>query len=176
MSTPSWLAVYNKPGSAVVKKNTSYGDPAAFDKEILLASKHKHGSKPVGPSAEEKDDLKVKKAWEFAMSPGQSLPMNAIMSYFSGSTLQIFSITMTFMLFSNPFKAIVGVNQAFARYEGENTFARVLQAKLVFIALQLGTVAVGIYKMSSMGILPTKRSDWLAFEQPTSVNEFSVLV
>lgn len=76
------------------------------------------------------------------------------------------------MLFSNPVKAIASVNSTFARYESEGTFARILQAKLVFVLMQLGTIAVGVWKMGSMGVLPTKRSDWLAWESQTIVSIF----
>jgi hypothetical protein len=83
---------------------------------------------------------------------------------------------MTFMLFSNPVKAIANVGPTFARYESESTFSRILQAKLVFIALQLATIAVGVWKMGSMGVLPTKRSDWLAWENETPVRSLSIIV
>ncbi|KAJ8099960.1 hypothetical protein POJ06DRAFT_255006 [Lipomyces tetrasporus] len=177
MSTPSWLLSYTKPSLAVVKKSTAvYPDPPSFNKDIILNTKAKHGKEIVGPTSEERDTLKVKKAWEIALAPSKSLPMNAIMSYFSGSSLQIFSLTMTFMLFSNPAKAIANVGPTFARYESESTFSRILQAKLVFIVLQLATVAVGLWKMGSMGVLPTKRSDWLAWESETPVLERGVFV
>ncbi|KAK9366445.1 hypothetical protein V1509DRAFT_629935 [Lipomyces kononenkoae] len=177
MATPKWLKSYTELSSNEVKKpSATYPDPPAFNKEIILNTKTKHGKEVLGPTPEERDTLKVKKAWEIALAPSKSLPMNAIMSYFSGSSLQIFSLTMTFMLFSNPLKAIANVGPTFARYESESTYSRILQTKLVFIALQLATVAVGVWKMGSMGVLPTKRSDWLAWESETLVLEKGVFV
>ncbi|KAK9351935.1 hypothetical protein V1505DRAFT_360361 [Lipomyces doorenjongii] len=177
MATPQWLTSYTELTSTVVKKSMAlYPDPPSFNKEIILNTKAKHGKEILGPTPEERDTLKVKKAWEIALSPSKSLPMNAIMSYFSGSSLQIFSLTMTFMLFSNPVKAIANVGPTFARYQSDSTFSRILQAKLVFIALQLATIAVGVWKMGSMGVLPTKRSDWLAWETETPVLETGVFV
>ncbi|KAK9452475.1 hypothetical protein V1511DRAFT_507625 [Dipodascopsis uninucleata] len=179
-STPSWFTQYinETETSALSKKggHSAYPDPPGFNKDIILSSKTKSGKEVSGPTSDERDTLKIKKAWEIALAPSKSLPMNAIMSYFSGSSLQIFSLTMTFMLFSNPIKAIANVGPAFSRYEGESTGSRLLQAKLVFIGLQLLTIAVGIWKMGSMGVLPTKRSDWLAWEEEAKVFETGVFV
>ncbi|KAK9480944.1 hypothetical protein V1514DRAFT_274811 [Lipomyces japonicus] len=177
MATTSWLNLYNGSGSALVKKsNGTVPDPAGFNKDIILNTKIKHGKEIVGQTPEERDTLKAKKAWEIALSPSKSLPMNAIMSYFSGSSLQIFSLTMTFMLFSNPVKAIASVSSTFARYESEGNSTRLLQAKLVFVALQLATIAVGVWKMGSMGVLPTERSDWLAWERASPSLENAVFI
>jgi hypothetical protein len=54
------------------------------------------GRKP--PTTEETQTLKIKKAWEIALGPAKQLPMQAIMGYMSGNSLQIFSIMMVFML------------------------------------------------------------------------------
>ena len=48
------------------------------------------------------DTLKLKKAWEVALGPAKQLPMQAIMGYMSGNSLQIFSIMMVFMLYVKP--------------------------------------------------------------------------
>jgi ER membrane protein complex subunit 4 len=50
------------------------------------------------PTPEETETLKLKKAWEVALGPAKQLPMQAIMGYMSGNSLQIFSIMMVFML------------------------------------------------------------------------------
>ncbi|KAG8855693.1 hypothetical protein FRB96_006737 [Tulasnella sp. 330] len=54
--------------------------------------------------------LKEKRAWDLAISPAKSLPMNAFMLYMSGSSLQIFSIGILAMLLLNPVKAMAGIN------------------------------------------------------------------
>ena len=41
--------------------------------------------------------------------------------------------------------------------------------KLVYVVLQLLTMALGLYKCSAMGLLPTATSDWLAFMEPKQV-------
>lgn len=54
--------------------------------------------------------LKQKRAWDLAISPAKSLPMNAFMLYMSGSGVQIFSIGILVMLLFNPFKAVASIN------------------------------------------------------------------
>lgn len=54
--------------------------------------------------------LKEKRAWDMAISPAKSLPMNAFMLYMSGNSVQIFSIGILVMLLLNPLKAIANIN------------------------------------------------------------------
>lgn len=100
------------------------------------------------------DTLKVKKAWELALGPVKSLPMTGIMMYMSGNSLQIFSIMMVFMAFKNPIMGIIGTGQAFERFETETNRAKMLQAKAAYVAMQLVALALGIWKVNSMGLLP----------------------
>lgn len=138
------------------------------------------------PTPEEMDTLKLKKAWEVALAPVKSLPMTAIMMYMTGNTLQIFSIMMVFMAFKNPLVGLVATNQAFERFETESNKAKMVQVKLAYVAMQLVALAVGVWKINAMGLLPfvtfylslllkecprimltrgrTTRSDWLAWE------------
>jgi hypothetical protein len=100
------------------------------------------------------DTLKLKKAWEVALGPIKSLPMTGIMMYMSGNSLQIFSIMMVFMAFKNPIMGILGTNQAFERFETETNRAKMLQVKLAYVAMQLVALALGIWKINGMGLLP----------------------
>lgn len=100
------------------------------------------------------DTLKLKKAWEVALGPIKSLPMTGIMMYMSGNSLQIFSIMMVFMAFKNPIMGILGTNQAFERFETEGNRAKMLQVKLAYVAMQLVALALGIWKINGMGLLP----------------------
>lgn len=54
--------------------------------------------------------LKMAKAWEAAIAPAKSLPMNAIMLYMSGSGVQIFSMMVVGMLITGPLKGIAGMD------------------------------------------------------------------
>lgn len=100
------------------------------------------------------DTLKVKKAWEVALAPVKNLPMTAIMMYMSGNSLQIFSIMMVFMAFKNPLMGLTAVNQAFERFESETNKAKMLQVKLAYVAMQFVALALAVWKVNSMGLLP----------------------
>lgn len=163
--TPHWVIdlkslPLNKPRPV----SSSITDPPGFS--------HSSGSKkspsrqgPVTANPSETDDLFLKKAWEIALAPAKSIPMNAIMMYMSGNSLQIFSIMMTVMLFMNPLKALSSVGSTFSRFDNERTHGRLWPVKIAYIALQLATIALGIWKVNGMGLLPTTRSDWLAWER-----------
>ncbi|RPB23710.1 hypothetical protein L211DRAFT_808627 [Terfezia boudieri ATCC MYA-4762] len=120
-------------------------------------------SKPP-PTQSETDDLFLKKAWELALAPGKSLPMNFIMMYMSGNTLQIFSIMMVWMLFQNPIRALANMGSTFRRFDNERTHKRLWAVKFVFVLMQFVALGVGVWKVNGMGLLPNRRSDWLAWE------------
>lgn len=100
------------------------------------------------------DTLKLKKAWEVALGPLKNLPMTAIMMYMSGNSLQIFSIMMVFMAFKNPIMGILQTQQAFERFESETNKSGLLQVKLAYVAAQLVALALGVWKVNGMGLLP----------------------
>ncbi|KAI0837784.1 hypothetical protein F5Y06DRAFT_64362 [Hypoxylon sp. FL0890] len=167
-SVPKWVADLQYP--PVPKSKTgSIPDPPGYPSQSTALSK-KQASKDAKtqprkqPTSEEMDTLKLKKAWEVALAPVKSLPMTAIMMYMSGNSLQIFSIMMVFMAFKNPIMGIIATNQAFERFESETNKAKIIQAKLAYVAMQMVALAVGIWKVNAMGLLPTTRSDWLAWE------------
>ncbi|EMC93513.1 hypothetical protein BAUCODRAFT_37198 [Baudoinia panamericana UAMH 10762] len=110
------------------------------------------------------DTLKLKKAWELAIAPAKQLPMNAIGMYMTGNSLQIFSIMMVFMLFKGPIEAVFRINSTFSRLETEGNRQQMVLVKLAFVGCNLLALALGVWKVNGMGLLPTTRSDWLAWE------------
>lgn len=147
------------------------------------------------PTPQEMNTLKLKKAWEVALAPVKGLPMTAIMMYMSGNSLQIFSIMMVFMAFKNPLVGLVNTNQAFERFEAEAISGQMLQVKLVYVVCQLVALAVGVWKINAMGLLPyvpphalflypssssctdpdrTTRSDWLMWEAARQPVEYAI--
>lgn len=116
------------------------------------------------PTAAETDTLKLKKAWEVALAPIKQLPMTFIMMYMSGNGLQIFSIMMVFMAFKTPLLGLLATNTAFERFESPGTKDQLLMVKAAYVAMQLVALGVGVWKLNGMGLLPTTRSDWLAWE------------
>lgn len=98
------------------------------------------------------------------------------MSYFSGSSLQMVPLTMTFMMFfTTPFKQLVNVNEQFVKLESESNGSSILFFKIIYIICVLGTMGIGVYKLSSMGLLPNTRSDWLAWEISSEVSANIIL-
>ncbi|PCH38615.1 DUF1077-domain-containing protein [Wolfiporia cocos MD-104 SS10] len=114
------------------------------------------------------ENLKTKRAWDFAISPAKSLPMQAFMLYMSGGGVQIFSMGIVFMLLSSPFKNLAGINTAFAPFAPASSPPKALSTlalqKVAYLLCNLLTLALGLWKCRSMGLLPTGTGDWLAFE------------
>ncbi len=95
-------------------------------------------------------------AMSLASKPGQQVLMNAFMMYMSGNTLNIFSISTTSMAIISPLTSIIQVESVFGKLEEVDT----QMAKLIYVALNLVWLAMGMYKMSSMRLLPTTSADW----------------
>jgi ER membrane protein complex subunit 4 len=55
------------------------------------------------PTELEMNTLKLKKAWEIALAPAKQIPMQGIMMYMSGNSLQIFSMMMVYTLYVDVF-------------------------------------------------------------------------
>ncbi|PHH73283.1 hypothetical protein CDD82_5552 [Ophiocordyceps australis] len=155
LSVPPWAAQLASPPLPRTKV-PSIPDPIGFS--TTAASKKKDGKSQSqsrrGPTADEMETLKLKKAWEVALAPVKSLPMTAIMMYMSGNSLQIFSIMMVFMAFKNPLVGLLNTNQAFERFQTDSNNAKLLQTKLVYVAMQMVALAVGVWKINAMGLLP----------------------
>jgi ER membrane protein complex subunit 4 len=98
--------------------------------------------------------LKLKKAWEIALAPIKQLPMTAFMMYMSGNGLQIFSIIMVVMAFKNPIIGLISVNTAFAKFESEGNRSALLSVKVAYVAMQFVALALGVWKVNQMGLLP----------------------
>jgi len=149
--------------------------PPGFSKST---SSSKTLSKSNTTSPESHDKLKEKRAWEQAIAPAKALPMQAFMLYMSGGGVQIFSMGIVFMLLLTPFKNIAGMNEAFAQFAPAKShpraFTTLVLQKLVFIACNLLTLGVGLWKCRSMGLLPTGSGDWLAFETRGAPAEISI--
>ena len=98
------------------------------------------------------------KAMSIAMKPGNQIAMNAFMLWMSGKTLNIFSINVTSMAILSPLQAIFSVGKTFGPMAEQN--ADVSVPKLIFVALNLVWLGIGLHKMSSMRLLPTTSADW----------------
>jgi len=171
---PQWVIDLNSPPAAK-PKSTGIPDPPGFTSTV---SKKQQGSSKTAvrapPTATEMDTLKLKKAWEVALAPVKQLPMTAIMMYMSGNSLQIFSIMMVGMAFKNPIMGLMATNQAFEKLESEGIKGKITMVKAVYVAMQLLALALGVWKVNGMGLLPTTRSDWLAWETARDPLEIAI--
>lgn len=113
-------------------------------------------------AADQQEHLMRKRAWDVAMGPAKSLPMNMFMMYMAGRSISIFPIMMVAMMLWRPLKTLFSVNSTFKPLQDEKTGSLILH-KIVFILGNLGVVALAIYKVHSMGLLPNYDSDWLEF-------------
>ncbi|KIL68506.1 hypothetical protein M378DRAFT_158308 [Amanita muscaria Koide BX008] len=104
--------------------------------------------------------------------------MQAFMLYMSGGGVQIFSISIVFMLLLTPFKNLATMNAAFSQFAPAKSepaaFSTLLVPKLAYFACNLLTLGVGLWKCRSMGLLPTGTGDWLAFETRGLAPEISL--
>ncbi|EDN04422.1 predicted protein [Histoplasma mississippiense (nom. inval.)] len=141
---PRWAVEMNTAAPPRPSKTANIPDPPGYSANKLSTKSQQSASTTSAAAlrkAAETDALKLKKAWELALAPTKQLPMNAIMMYMSGNSLQIFSIMMVFMLFKGPIQGLLNTNSAFAKFEAESTKGQMLGVKVV-----------------------TTRSDWLAWE------------
>ncbi|KAB8349769.1 hypothetical protein FH972_023783 [Carpinus fangiana] len=172
---PQWvLDLNNDPVHTKTIKTTGIPDPPGYTSTASTSKKTSaaKGAQTISPrkdlSPEAMDSLKLKKAWEVAIAPAKSLPMNAIGMYMTGNSLQIFSIFMVFQLFKTPLTALANINTTFSRFETETKKQDMIIAKLAFVACNLLALGLGVYKVNAMGLLPTTQSDWLAWEKYTT--------
>lgn len=66
---------------------------------------------------QQQQHLLSKRAWDMALQPMKSLPMNMFMMYMAGNTISIFPIMMVVMMAWRPMKALMAVNAAFKPLE-----------------------------------------------------------
>ena len=127
--------------------------------------------------------------------------MQAFMLYMSGGGVQIFSMGIVAMLLLSPFKNLSSMNTGssvlanqylmvltysygrtafapFAPGPPSSPTAKSLNTlplqKLAYLACNVLTLALGLWKCRSMGLLPTGTGDWLAFESRGPSPEISL--
>ncbi|KAF2181378.1 hypothetical protein K469DRAFT_589735 [Zopfia rhizophila CBS 207.26] len=171
---PQWVLDLNS--APVSKPKSSIPDPPGYTATVSSKQKSQSSKNAVrkAPTLEEMDTLKVKKAWELAIAPAKQLPMNAIGMYMTGNTLQIFSIFMVFTLFKTPVMAVLSLQRVFAPFETPGTSNRLIAIKVVYVLMNMLMLGLGIWKVNQMGLLPTTRSDWLAWEGERTWSERAV--
>lgn len=96
---PRWAVELDDPPPSRSKNSATIPDPPGYvSSKVGSGKKSDKITTRKPPTQEETDTLKLKKSWEIALGPAKQLPMQAIMGYMSGNSLQIFSIMMVMML------------------------------------------------------------------------------
>ncbi|WWC94189.1 hypothetical protein V866_001029 [Kwoniella sp. B9012] len=181
-------------------KNNSIPNPPGY---LPPASAKQLSSRNTQPDSDaifkqnrKSTELKLRRAWDLALAPAKSLPMQAIMLYFSGSGVQIFSLGMIFMLLTGPITAVFNIFRAFESLRPtptptstpssrksneplststskEPSYGPLILPMIAYVACQGLVLALGLWKCSTMGILPTGSGDWLHFETRLDPPEWS---
>lgn len=150
---------------------------ASYQKqEATWTSTGMSASKPPALTRAKQDQMTAKRksmAMSIAMQPGQQILMNAFMMYMSGNQLNIWSINITSSAVLTPLAGILSIDRTFGKLQqmndnnpattksGSRGNDDMLQMpKIIFIALNLVWLALGLYKMSTMKLLPTTSADW----------------
>lgn len=150
VNTPSPQGYQGLSGSVRDKKNTS----------------NKQVNKP------DIANLQVQKAWEIALQPAKSIPMNFFMSYMSGTSLQIIPIMTALMLLSGPVKSIFTIRETFKPVLGNpKSQNQIYLMMILYVAFQGVLMFIGLKKLNDMGLIPNKTSDWMAWEKITDYNK-----
>lgn len=58
------------------------------------------------------------------------------------------------MLFKNPVQAVLNIQNVFARFESPGNRQQLLGVKVVYVACNMLALALGIWKVNGMGLLP----------------------
>lgn len=61
---------------------------------------------------------------------------------------------MVFMLFKGPIQGLINTNTVFAKFDTEGTHKKLLGVKAVYVLVQFGLLALGVWKVNAMGLLP----------------------
>jgi hypothetical protein len=155
---PSWALSLSTPPPRPTKPS-SIPDPPGFSSSAVPGkpkSTSANASTPQKqPSPNPRDaTILLKKSYELALAPAKQLPMTFLTLYMSGSSLQIFSIVMVFMAFKNPFVGLLSTFSAFERFETPETRGRLGMVRALYVLVQLAGLALGVWKVNGMGLLP----------------------
>ena len=102
------------------------------------------------------------RAMEMGIAPGKNIFMQGFMMWMSGSSINIFSIMITGMAFINPVKSILAIDDTFKRFAHDPAVDLTLP-KLAFVGCNCGMIALALWKLNTMGLLPITAADWTSF-------------
>ena len=112
-----------------------------------------------------------KRSWNIALAPIKQLPMNLFIMYMSGSSISIFPIMIIGMMVFRPIKAMMAYKSSFKMLDVDS---QAILQKIVWVLGNWLGIAIALYKCHSMGLLPTAPSDWLAFKEHRTREEYMI--
>jgi len=127
-------------------------------------------SLPDQVQSEEGTRLIGMRSWDIALGPLKQAPMNVMISWMAGNSIALFPIMFVGMLLFRPVQSIMSMSKAFEAIEsGQYSFIQ----KVIYFFGNLVNLGIALFKLHSMGLLPTYASDWLAFANPQERMEYS---
>jgi hypothetical protein len=137
----------------------------SVEREMEQKSSHSAKDYAGSTAAEQKQAVAIRarkqsNAMSIAFSPGKQIAMNGFMLWMSGKNLNVFSISITTMAIMNPVKGILNVSNAFRSCEDPDGKVDLTSSKALFVIMNLVWLAVGLYKMANMKLLPLTSADW----------------
>lgn len=125
----------------------------------------------IGGSQSSDSKLISKRSWNIALAPIKQLPMNLFIMYMSGSSISIFPIMIIGMMVFRPIKAMMAYKSSLKMLDAD---PQAILQKIVWVFGNCLGIAVALYKCHSMGLLPTAPSDWLAFKEHRTRDEYVI--
>eukprot|EP00730_Choanoeca_flexa_P012597 TRINITY_DN4433_c0_g1_i1.p1 TRINITY_DN4433_c0_g1~~TRINITY_DN4433_c0_g1_i1.p1 ORF type:complete len:172 (+),score=6.53 TRINITY_DN4433_c0_g1_i1:77-592(+) len=113
---------------------------------------------------QERQQLKHKAAWQVVTKQLMNLPMSLFMMWMMGNNLSIWTFGFLGYLMYNPIRALFNVNNEFKRFQ-DGPSDNYLLHKASYMLVTLVYLALGAWKCSGMGLIPSSQADWLEFVQ-----------
>lgn len=148
-----------KPEKYAIAQNEHIMPFGYTDRTVTDVTNQEEGTRLIGM-----------RSWDIALGPIKQAPMNVMISWMAGNSIALFPIMFVGMLLFRPFQSMLQMSKAFEVLEADQYSAI---HKLLYIVGNLVNLGIALYKCHSMGLLPTYASDWLAFETPQDLMEYS---
>lgn len=113
--------------------------------------------------------LRKKDAMSFSYSPIKGVFSTGLMLWMSGSSVQIFSIYATGNALIQPISAMTNMSNVFKKFEMDGLDLTV--PKLIYSGMQLVLLAIALWKLNSMGLVPMTSADWTSYIPIREVTE-----
>lgn len=134
-----------------------------------------HAANPASAGAVSDKELRrqrvQKRIMDVQLGPIKSLPMTLFMLWMVGNDISLFSIMFVGMAVVNPIQSLLGTNKTFEMFSGDAKEdpalnGTILQGRVIFAACCVAALAVGIMKLSWMGLMPVSAVDWMDHRPP----------